>query len=239
KLVVRVAWPLNATATVPRMTLPSLKVTVPVKTLPLTPIGVPDPGATASTVAVKVTAWPVTAGVTDDPRATVGGARLTGSATAAQGLAAKAPGAPLGAVTAGVRPPRDTASVAWPAVPTAAVPSTVLPSLKVTVPVGVPAAEFTVAVSNSVCPNTAVGTDVPSVVVVVAAAACPSPRLTVSPIRPAGRSHVSPRSFAPRGFMTSESLSPSASVMLTQAGSPYTVTTPSPTMSPVQWEFSV
>src|SRR6478736_349476 len=89
KVVVNVARPLNATATVPRMTLPSLKVTVPVKTLPLTPIGVPDPGATAATVAVKVTAWPVTAGLTDDPRATVVVAGFTVTTVAAEALAAK------------------------------------------------------------------------------------------------------------------------------------------------------
>src|SRR3954451_10003857 len=76
KLVVNVALPPVPTATVPRTTLPSLSVTVPV--------GVPPPGATAATVAVKVTAWPVTAGLTDDPRATTVAARLTVTATAAE-----------------------------------------------------------------------------------------------------------------------------------------------------------
>ena len=47
KLVVRVARPSAPTAAVPRTVLPSSKVTVPV--------GVPAPGATAVTVAVKVT----------------------------------------------------------------------------------------------------------------------------------------------------------------------------------------
>jgi hypothetical protein len=42
---------------VPRVVLPSLKVTVPV--------GVPAPGATAATVAVNVTDWPKTDGVPD------------------------------------------------------------------------------------------------------------------------------------------------------------------------------
>ena len=51
KLVVNVAVPPVPTATIPRTTLPSAKVTVPV--------GVPAPGATAATAAVKVTAWPV------------------------------------------------------------------------------------------------------------------------------------------------------------------------------------
>src|SRR5439155_1086528 len=69
KLLVNVALPPVPTATVPRTTLPSLKVTVPV--------GVPPPGATVATVAVKVTAWPVTAGLTDGFRATVVAAGLT------------------------------------------------------------------------------------------------------------------------------------------------------------------
>jgi len=48
---------------------PSLKVTVPV--------GVPDPGATALTVAVKVTGWPNTEGVREVARAVVVLALLT------------------------------------------------------------------------------------------------------------------------------------------------------------------
>ena len=73
------------------------------------------------------------------------------------------------AVSAWLPTPSDTPRVAWPAASTCAVPRTVVPSRKVTVPVGTPACEFTVAVSNTVCPKTAVGADVPSVVVVVAA----------------------------------------------------------------------
>src|SRR3954454_7022649 len=81
KLVVSVALPPVPTAAVPRITLPSLNVIVPV--------GDPPPGATAATAAVKVTAWPVTAGLTDDPRATVVDARLTVTAVAAEVLSAK------------------------------------------------------------------------------------------------------------------------------------------------------
>src|SRR5215467_7925069 len=81
KLVVNVARPPVPTATVPRTTLPSRNVTVPV--------GVPAPGATAATVAVKVTAWRVPAGLSDDARATDVVARLTVSATAAEVLLAK------------------------------------------------------------------------------------------------------------------------------------------------------
>src|SRR5262245_51092366 len=81
KLVVNVAVPLVPTLTVPRTTLPSLKVTVPVVD--------PAAGATAATLAVKVTAWPVTAGLTDDDRVSVVAAGLTVTATAAESLAAK------------------------------------------------------------------------------------------------------------------------------------------------------
>src|SRR4051794_35042757 len=78
KLVVNVARPPAPTPTVPRITVPSLNV--PVR------VGVPAPGATAPAVAVKVTAWPAPAGLTDDPRATVVAARLTVSATTAEVL---------------------------------------------------------------------------------------------------------------------------------------------------------
>jgi hypothetical protein len=55
--VVNVALP-PARVAVPRVDAPSRKVTVPV--------GVPAPGETALTVAVKVTAWPVADGFTDE-----------------------------------------------------------------------------------------------------------------------------------------------------------------------------
>src|SRR3954452_21336723 len=134
KRVVNVAVPPVPTATVPRATLPSLKVTVPV--------GVPPPGATAATVAVKVTAWPVTAGLTDDRRATVVAAGLTVTGAAAEGLSAnpmvrEAVGNPKGAREGGGQPvvadPRDTGMVARPAASSGAEPSSVLPSRKKTV----------------------------------------------------------------------------------------------------------
>jgi hypothetical protein len=55
--VVNVALP-ELKAAVARVEAPSRKVTVPV--------GVPDPGATALTVAVNVTDWPNTDGFTDE-----------------------------------------------------------------------------------------------------------------------------------------------------------------------------
>src|SRR5262245_11060529 len=161
KLVVNVAVPLAPTATVPRTTLPSWNVTVPV--------GVPAPGATVDTVAVKVTAWPVTAGLTDDPRVSVVAAGLTVTVVAAEVLAAKPLTPKKDAVSAWVPTNSDVGRVARPAVSSGAEPSSVLPSWKKTVPIGVPAGEVTVAVSVSNCPTTAVAVDVLSVVVVGAA----------------------------------------------------------------------
>jgi hypothetical protein len=53
--VVKVAWPLAMVTLAARVVAPSVKVTVPV--------GVPAPGATAATVAMKVTTWPNTDGL--------------------------------------------------------------------------------------------------------------------------------------------------------------------------------
>src|SRR5262245_1878461 len=157
-LVVNVAAPPVPTATVPRTTLPSLKVTVPV--------GVPPPGATVATVAVKVTAWPVTAGLTDDFRATVVAAGLTVTVAAADVLAAKPLTPKKEAVSAWVPTNSDVGRVALPVASSGAEPSSVSPSRKKTVPIGVPAWEVTVAVRVSNCPTTAVAVDVLSVVVV-------------------------------------------------------------------------
>lgn len=67
--VENVATPAPFRVPVPRVVAPSLKVTVPV--------GVPDPGDTAATVAVKVTDWPKTDGLTLDVREAVVDAVLT------------------------------------------------------------------------------------------------------------------------------------------------------------------
>src|SRR5262245_20637086 len=87
KLVVNVAVPSGPTAKVPRTTVPSMKVTVPVGVL--LPAG-------PRTVAVNVTACPTTAGLRDGARATVVGAGvtvpgLTVTVTTAEVLAGKAP----------------------------------------------------------------------------------------------------------------------------------------------------
>jgi hypothetical protein len=55
--VVSVALP-DDNSTAPSVAAPSKKVTVPV--------GVPDPGGTGLTVAVKVTDWPKTVGFADE-----------------------------------------------------------------------------------------------------------------------------------------------------------------------------
>src|SRR5262245_10501471 len=105
-LVVNGAGPSALTATVPRTMLPSLNVTVPV--------GVPAPGATAATVAVKVTAWPGTAGLADEVRATEVAAGLTVTPTTAEVLAGKAR-LRRTAVSAWVPTPSGTSgAVAWP-----------------------------------------------------------------------------------------------------------------------------
>src|SRR5262245_60640057 len=82
KLVMKNALLSAPTGALPSIVAPSKKVTVPV--------GVPAPGATADTVAVKVTAWPGAAGLTDDVRATAVEAGLTVSVTTAEVLAGKA-----------------------------------------------------------------------------------------------------------------------------------------------------
>src|SRR5262249_31303659 len=158
KLVVNVAVPRTPTLTVPRTTSPSLNVTVPVVD--------PAAGATAVTLAVKVTAWPVTAGLTDDARVSVVAAGLTVTATAAESLAAKPLTPKKEAVSEWVPTNGGVGRVARPVVSSGAEPSIVLPSRKKTVPIGVPAGEVTVAVSVSICPKTAVAVDVLSVVVV-------------------------------------------------------------------------
>ena len=66
--IVKVAWPLTRFAE-PRFVSPSRKVTVPV--------GVPDPGAVALTVAVAITDWPKKLGFGEAAIATVGTSRFT------------------------------------------------------------------------------------------------------------------------------------------------------------------
>src|SRR5438128_2500972 len=102
------------------------------------PVGVPEPGATAVTVAVKVAIWPAGAGLSDDMSVVLVDAWLTVWLVIDEELEAK------------VVSPLYTAEMAWGpavradvvkvAVPplSVGVPIVVVPSLNVTMPVGVP-----------------------------------------------------------------------------------------------------
>src|SRR4051812_5449753 len=139
KLVVNVAVPSRPTGALPRTTeLPSRNVTVPV--------GTPAPGATTPTVAVKVPAWPAAAGLTDELRPSVVEARLT-VRDASPRLSEKLPVPANDETRSWLPTPRFTFMVACPVLPIRAVPRTVVPSRKVTVPVGTPASDVTVVVS--------------------------------------------------------------------------------------------
>jgi hypothetical protein len=147
-LVVKVAVPPD-TVPVPSVVDPSRNVTVPV--------GVPAPGDTTATVAVNVTDCPNTDGLADEVRVVVVFALLTVWVRTALVLPEKLESPLYLAViewdpTASV----DVANVATPpdSVP---VPRVVVPSRKVTVPVGVPVAGgtgATVAVNVTDCPKT-------------------------------------------------------------------------------------
>src|SRR5262249_36574188 len=98
------AWPLPSSVTRATSFLPTRNVTVP--------LGVPDPGATAATVAVNVTARPVTPGLADDPRAAAVAARLTLTAAVAELLPVKPALPAKEAVSAWLPTPSDTARMA-------------------------------------------------------------------------------------------------------------------------------
>ena len=78
-----VAWPKPLSVIVPRVVEPSLKVTPPV--------GMPAPGATGTTVAVKVTDWPVLDGFWLDDRFAVVIAGATPCESGAEVLMMKLP----------------------------------------------------------------------------------------------------------------------------------------------------
>ena len=114
----------------PRVVAPSLKVTVPV--------GVPGARGDGVTVAVKVTAWPKTDGLAEEVSVVVVLAWLTVWVSAAEvlvvevGVAAVDGGDRVGARRASV----EVVKVASPLASSVPVPRVVVPSLKVTVPVG-------------------------------------------------------------------------------------------------------
>jgi hypothetical protein len=83
----------TASAEVANVALPEVKVAVPSVAAPsrnvTVPVGVPAPGETALTVAVKVTDWPNTDGFTDELTAVELLALLTVCVMAAEVLPAK------------------------------------------------------------------------------------------------------------------------------------------------------
>jgi len=122
------------------------------------PVGVPAPGAVALTTAVNVIAWPDVDGLSDELSVVVVAAWLTVWASAVELAKAKAASPPYLAVM--VWDPTLSpvlVNVATPLAFSVPVPSVVLPSKKVTVPVGVAVAgatALTVAVKRTGWPKT-------------------------------------------------------------------------------------
>ena len=104
-----------------------------------------------------------------DVSVSVVAARLTVTVAAAEVLLAKPLTPKNEAVSEWVPTNSYVGRVARPEVSSGAEPSTVVPSKKKTVPIGVPVGEVTVAVSVSICPKTAFAIEELSVVVVGAA----------------------------------------------------------------------
>jgi hypothetical protein len=148
--VVKVAWPELLRVPVPRAVLLSMKVTLP--------FGVPVPGVTVLIVAVKVTDWPYMDGLADDVTEVDVDACFTVWVNADEVLGVKLESPLYTAVTEWLATDKtEVMNVAWSLLLRVPVPSMVVPSLKVTVPVGVPApgdTALTLAVKVSDCPKT-------------------------------------------------------------------------------------
>ena len=164
--VVKVATPLAFTVPVPRVAVPSMKLTVPV--------GTPEPGATGATVAVKVTDCPKAVAFEDELSVVVVLAWLT---VCVKGLlllslAVKFVSPGYDAVIVWLPTPKaEVVKVATPLAFTVPVPRVAVPSMKLTVPVGTPApgaTGATVAVKVTDCPKVVAFEDELSVVVVLA-----------------------------------------------------------------------
>ena len=114
------------------------------------PVGVPTPGATAFTVAVKSTDCPNTDGFTDDTTDVVVAAMLTLCVSVEEVLLPKFE-SPLYAAVIECEPTisAEEVNVATPD-DSAPVPNVVVPSLNVTVPVGVPVPDVGVTVAVNV-----------------------------------------------------------------------------------------
>src|SRR5262249_48067281 len=148
KEVVNAALPVASSVPVPKGVVPSLNVTVPV--------GTPVPGDTVVTVAVKVTDWPNTDGLTEEATEEVVEAWLT---VCVRGMALFAARLALPLKLPLVVWLRTAIEVvvyrALPVASRATVVRMVAPSLNVTVPVGIPPpVAVTVAVKVTDWPNT-------------------------------------------------------------------------------------
>src|SRR5580658_2184914 len=129
--VLKVATPEPFSVAVPRTVVPSSNVIVPV--------GVPEPGALAVTVVVNVTDWPKSDGLAEVVTVVLVPSSLTVWLTADDVLPVKSLSPPYTTVIECV--PTDSDEVLRVPTPepfNVAVPRTVVPSSKVTVPVGVP-----------------------------------------------------------------------------------------------------
>src|SRR5438105_4944710 len=128
-LVLKVPLP-ELKLTVPRIPAPSLKVTVPV--------GVPAPGETALRVAAKATFWLKTEGLTEETSRVALGDWFTVCVSVALVLVVKLVSPPYTTVIGCMPIARELVEkVPLPEL-NPAVPRVAAPSLKVTVPVGVP-----------------------------------------------------------------------------------------------------
>jgi len=162
--VLQLARPLASSDTVASAVEPSLKVTLDV--------GTPLPGEVAVTVAVNVTCWPNTEVEADELTCVLVAALFTTcGATVSLPLLFAHPLVPAKLAVI-VCEPTGSAEVLKEAWPEASMEiddaSTVAPSRNVTVPVGVPEPDVTVAVKVTAWPNTAGFGDDPTAVVVVA-----------------------------------------------------------------------
>ena len=155
-------WLPAASDAVLMLTVPLLSDSTPPRSTPLSrnwtwPVGVPLPGALATTVTVKLTSSPHAAGVAEGVRIVVVLSACTVCVIWAL-LARKGVAAPPYSAVIGWPPTArlDVVKVAWPCPFSVPVPSVVEPSRNVTMPVGTPAPEVTVAVSVIDCPDTEV-----------------------------------------------------------------------------------
>ena len=145
------AEPFKATLAA-KVVAPSVKLTVPV--------GVPAPGAVAATVAVNVTTCPNTEALGDELTVVVLLSLFTtcGEAESVPEPLWKLPSPPYAAVIVWLPTASDEiVNVACPEDMATVDANVTVPSVKVTVPVGVPEpgdAALTMAVKVTVCPNT-------------------------------------------------------------------------------------